>query len=78
MRTLVNEVESDLAALYVKASRACDTAGTAPFGTAGNLTDTAGTLRILEENGAQGLDFQWCWARRPWSTCAASSSACLR
>lgn len=58
MRTLVNEVESDLAALYVKASRACGTASVAPFATAGDLTDTAGALRILEENGAQGLDFQ--------------------
>ncbi len=58
MRTLVNEVESDLAGLYVKASRACGTAGVAPFATAGDLTDTAGALRILEENGAQGLDFQ--------------------
>lgn len=58
MRTLVNEVESDLAALYVKASRACGNAGVAPFATAGDLTDTAGALRILEENGAQGLDFQ--------------------
>jgi hypothetical protein len=58
MRTLVNEVESDLAALYVKASRACGSAGVAPFATAGDLTDTAGALRILEENGAQGLDFQ--------------------
>lgn len=58
MRTLVNEVESDLAALYVKSSRACGTANVAPFATAGDLTDTAGALRILEENGAQGLDFQ--------------------
>lgn len=58
MRTLVNEVESDLASLHVKASRACGAAGAAPFATAGDLTDTAGALRILEDNGAQGLDFQ--------------------
>lgn len=58
MRTLVNEVEGDLAALHGKASRAVGSAGTAPFGTAGDLSDTAGALRVLEENGAQGLDFQ--------------------
>jgi hypothetical protein len=58
MRTLCNEVESDLAALHVGASRAVGAAGTAPFGTAGDLSDTAGALRVLEDNGAQGLDFQ--------------------
>ncbi|HEX8610145.1 MAG TPA: P22 phage major capsid protein family protein [Telluria sp.] len=58
MRTLCNEVESDLAGLHVKASRAYGTPGTAPFGTANDLSDTAGALRILEDNGAAGLDFQ--------------------
>jgi hypothetical protein len=58
MRTLCNEVETDVAALHLGASRAVGTGGTAPFGTAGDLSDTAGALRVLEENGAQGLDFQ--------------------
>lgn len=59
MRTLVNEVEADLGALYVNASRAHGAAGTALFNTANELGDFAGPLRILEDNGAKGLDLQY-------------------
>jgi len=58
MRALVNLVEADLASLASKASRAYGTAGTTPFGTAGDLSDAAFTRKILEDNGAPQTDLQ--------------------
>ena len=54
MRALVNEVEADLAAQYVAASRACGAVNAIPFAT--DLSNAAAALKILKDNGAPGED----------------------
>jgi hypothetical protein len=56
MRTLVNEVEADLAALHLYASRGYGAAATAPF--ASTLGDPAQVRKILNDNGSPMTDLQ--------------------
>ncbi len=56
IRAVVNEVETDLAALHAGFSRAVGVPGTAPFGTANDYTAASTVLKILKDNGAPGSD----------------------
>lgn len=54
IRTLVNEMEADIAAEYLRTSRAYGVAGTTPF--ASDLSAAANAKKILDDNGAPMSD----------------------
>lgn len=58
MRAITNQVEADIAALHVNASRAYGVVGTQPFGVSGDLSDMSQVVKILEDNGAPRHDLR--------------------
>lgn len=57
-RTIVNEMESDLAATYVDASRSYGDPTGIPFGTAGDYTDASFARKIVVDNGGPQAGLQ--------------------
>jgi hypothetical protein len=66
MRTLVNEVETDLASLCVGAAQAYGTPSVTPFGTKDDFTDFAGVEEILDDHGAPSMDRQLVAGSQAW------------
>lgn len=57
-RTLANEIETDLCALHLSASRAAGAAASTPFATANDYTAASLSRKILVDNGAPQTDLK--------------------
>jgi len=55
-RSILNAMDADIAAQYVKASRACGSQSAIPFATADDFSDFAYAMEIMEANGAPAGD----------------------
>lgn len=78
VRTLANEVESDLGTLAKKASRAYGTAGTTPFGTKDDFSDFAGVSQILDDNGAPPSERQLVGGSAAWFNLRGTQTGVLQ
>ncbi|MEY4386226.1 MAG: hypothetical protein RLY20_1509 [Verrucomicrobiota bacterium] len=79
IRAVVNEMENDVAdAVAAAASRAYGTAGTAPFGTANDLSDVAYVTKILDDNGAPAGDRQLVLSTAAMASLRAKQSSLFK
>jgi hypothetical protein len=77
-RAAANEVEADLAALHVTASRAFGTNNVVPFGTAADLSDFAQTNRILNDNGAPLSDRKMVLGAAAWANLSGKQAVLFK
>lgn len=72
-RSAVNQIEADLAALYIYGSRACKTSGLALFDSTDKLGSFAQLNRILNDNGMGG-DRHLVLSNSAWASLESSDS----
>ncbi len=77
-RAAAGEVEADLAALYLYASRAYGTYNAVPFGTAADFTDFSQSAKILDDNGAPKTDRKMVLGSAAWANLSGKQSVLFK